>query len=189
MSPMNDEAIVRLFIERNETAISYTKEKYGQRLTRLAYDITRDAQAAEECENDTYHLAWNSIPPHEPYHYFYAFLAHMTRHAALNCCRGRNTQKRKASVEELTAELENTIPGQNNIEDAIDDVALKELLNRFLGSLPQEKRNVFIRRYWYMDSVEQIAQGYGMSAGKVKSILFRCRKQLKELLEKEGYAL
>lgn len=156
---------------------------------RLAYEITQDAQAAEECENDTYQQAWSSIPPHEPYHYFYAFLAHITRHAALNCCRSRNSQKRKASVEELTAELENTIPAQGNTEDVIDDIALKTVLNDFLGSLSEEKRNVFIRRYWYMDSVERIAAGYGMSVSKVKSMLFRCRNDLKERLKKEGYHL
>lgn len=186
---MDDRSIISLFLERNAAAISSTKEKYGKRLIKLAYEITEDAQAAEECENDTYHGAWNSIPPHEPYDYFYTFLAHITRNSALNYCRSKNSKKRKALIEELTMELENTIPGQNNIEEMIDDMTLKDLLNDFLGTLSEEKRNVFIRRYWYMDSVERIAKGYGISASKVKSILFRCRNELKNHLIKEGYTL
>lgn len=186
---MDDKAIISLFLDRNVVAISRTKEKYGKRLMRFAYEITEDVQAAEECENDTYHRAWNAIPPHEPYDYFYAFLTHITRNSALNYCRSKNSKKRKALIEELTEELENTIPDQSNIEEMIDDMSLKELLNNFLGTLSKEKRNVFIRRYWYMDSVQRIAQGYGISESKVKSILFRCRNELKNELEKEGYNL
>lgn len=186
---MDDKDIISLFLERNMTAISHTKDKYGKRLIKLAYEITKDVEAAEECENDTYHYAWNAIPPHEPYDYFYSFLTRVTRNTALNYCRSRNCKKHKALVEELTAELENTISGQNNIEEMIDDMSLKKLLNNFLGTLPEQKRNVFIRRYWYMDSVERIAEGYGISVSKVKSILFRCRNKLKNYLEKEGYTL
>lgn len=189
MINMDDKAIISLFLERNVIAISRTKEKYGKRLVRLAYEITEDMQAAEECENDTYYRVWNAIPPHEPYDYFYAFLTHIIRNAALNYCRSRNSKKRKALTEELTSELEDIIPGQNNIEKMIDDMSLKALLNDFLATLSKEKRNVFIRRYWYMDSVERIATGYGISVSKVKSILFRCRNELKNHLKKEGYDL
>lgn len=186
---MEDEAIVRLFVARDETAIRETKEKYGGKLRYLAYGITEDAEIAEECENDVYLGAWNAIPPHEPYDYFYAFLTHLARNAALNRCRSRHTQKRKATVEELTDELANTIPGGNDMDESIDDAVLRESLNTFLGTLPEEMRNVFVRRYWYMDSVERIAAGYGMSESKVKSMLFRCRNKLKHYLQKEGYNL
>lgn len=186
---MDDREIIRLFLERDESAIHHTKEKYGRRLTKLAYEITEDMQTAEECENDTYQKAWISIPPHEPYDYFYAFLARISRHTALNRCRSENSQKRKALIEELTLELEDTIPGSNNVEDVAADMTLREILNDYLGSLSEEKRNVFIRRYWYMDSVERIADGYGISVSKVKSMLFRCRNQLRIRLEKEGYTI
>lgn len=186
---MEDRDIVNLFIKRDMEAINHTKEKYGKRLRRLAYEITEDTQAAEECENDVYLSAWNSIPPHEPYDYLYPFLLHIVRNAALNYCRSRKTQKRKTSTEALTAELENIIPGRSDIEELIDDMQLKELLNGFLGQLSEEMRSVFIRRYWYTDSVERIAKGYGMSISKVKSILFRCRRKFRDYLEKEGYTL
>ena len=94
-----------------------------------------------------------------------------------------------ATVDELTDELANTIPGGNDVDEFIDDTVLRESLNAFLATLPEETRNVFVRRYWYMDSVERIAEGYGMSESKVKSMLFRCRNKLRQTLQKEGYNL
>ena len=186
---IDDRKIVSLFIERDEAAIKHTKDIYGKRLLRSAYEITGDVHTAEECENDTYLKAWESIPPHKPYDYFYAFLSHINRNTALNHCRGRNAKKRKASVEELNAELEQVIPSAENIEDVIDDTTLKSLLDDFISSLSTEQRNIFIRRYWYLDSIETIAEGFGFSKSKVKTTLFRCRNQLKKLLEKEGYTV
>lgn len=184
---MEDSEIVRLFLARSENAIEQTQEKYGGRLRRVAYEITQDAETAEECENDVYLRAWNAIPPHEPYDYFYAFLLHLTRNAALSCCRARGRQKRKATVEELTAELSNTIPAAEGVEESVDSAVLRESLDRFLAELPEEMRNVFVRRYWYMDSVACIAEGYGMTESKAASMLLRCRKKLKKYLQKEGY--
>lgn len=183
---MEDKAIIDLYIARDEQAIQCIKAKYGRRLGRLAYEILRDTQTAEECENDTYWKAWNAIPPHQPYDYFYAFLVRLVRNTALDRCRSR---KNKASVEQLCAELETDIPGADNMEEAVDGVLLREALDRFLSALPEEKRKVFVRRYWYMNSVKCIAEGYGMSESKVKSVLFRCRNQLKQYLEKEGYVV
>lgn len=185
---MNDSEIVRMFLDRNEEAISLTKTIYGKKLQRLAYQITEDFESAEECENDTYMKAWESIPPHEPYDYFYSFLVRITRHIALNICRDRNALKRKAEIEELTVELQDTIPDKLN-KDVVSDLVLQEILNSFLQSLSEEKRKVFIRRYWYLDSVSQIAKGYGISESKAKIILYRCREQLKGLLEKEDFTI
>ena len=92
-------------------------------------------------------------------------------------------------MEQLCAELETDIPGADNMEEAVDGVLLREALDRFLSALPEEKRKVFVRRYWYMNSVKCIAEGYGMSESEVKSVLFRCRNQLKQYLEKEGYVV
>lgn len=189
VNTIEDKEIVELYLQRDESAIEQVQLKYGQRLKKIAYEITEDFQAAEECENDTYLKTWESIPPHTPYDYLYPFLVHINRNVALNYCRYRNSKKRKTTMMELSTELEQILPGINDIEEWIDDIALKEILNSFLGSLSEEKRNIFIRRYWYLDSVEQIARGYGVSKSKVKIVLFRCRQQLKIQFEKEGYTV
>ncbi|MBE6628376.1 MAG: RNA polymerase sigma factor [Ruminococcaceae bacterium] len=186
---MDDQSIVELYLQRDERAIRETSEKYGSRLRSLAYGIVEDAQTAEECENDTYLEAWNSIPPHEPRDYLYAFLARITRHIALNRCRDRDRLKRRALICELSAELEQCIPAPDDEGCRIDDMALSQAINSFLGTLDEEKRNVFIRRYWYLDSVAAISRRFGLSQSKVKTTLFRCRNRLREHLEKEGYTL
>lgn len=186
---MDDHSIVALYLQRDETAIRQTAEKYGSRLRVLAYGIVNDLQTAEECENDTYMEAWKRIPPHEPGNYFYAFLARITRHISLNCCRDRSRLKRSALISELSAELEQCLPAPDETACRMDDMALREVLNSFLSGLGERKRNVFVRRYWYMDSVADIAKRFAISESKVKTMLFRCRRQLREQLEKEGYIL
>ena len=186
---MDDEEIVRLFLLRDEAAIRHTSEKYGRRLRSLAYGIVNDRQTAEECENDTYMEAWTSIPPHEPCAYLYAFLARITRHLSLNRCRSQSRLKRSAFLCELSAEMEQCLPAPDDTACRLDDMALRDALNGFLGTLSTEKRNIFVRRYWYLDSVAAIADRFALSESKVKSILFRSRKQLRKYLEKQGYTL
>ena len=188
--PEGDErGIVALYLRRDETAIWQTAEKYGHRLRALAYGIVNDLQTAEECENDTYMEAWNTIPPYEPSDYFYAFLARITRHISLNRCRDRDRLKRSAFISELSAEMEQCIPAPDNAACRMDDLSLETALNAFLGGLDAEKRNIFVRRYWYLDSVADIAKRYGISESKVKTTLFRCRNRLREHLNKEGYTV
>lgn len=186
---MDDNRIVELYLLRDETAIGQTSEKYGTRLRSLAYGIVNDRQTAEECENDTYYEAWNRIPPHKPTSYLYAFLARITRHISLNCCRDRNRLKRSAFICELSAEMEQCIPTPDDVECRMDDMALSEAINGFLGLLDEEKRIIFIRRYWYLDSIAAISKRLALSESKVKTTLFRCRNLLREHLEKEGYTL
>lgn len=186
---MDDSKIVDLYLNRDEAAIDLSMEKYGTRLRNLAYGIVDDLQAAEECENDTYLKAWNSIPPHEPRSYLFAFLARITRHIALDFCKERSRIKRNALVCELDAEMEQCIPCAEDTEAIVDSAALCDAINKFLATLSDEKRNVFVRRYWYMDSIESISGFYGLSESKVKSILFRGRKQLRDFLEKEGFVI
>lgn len=186
---MDDNKIIDLYLCRDETAIKQTAEKYGNRLHALAYGIVNDRQTAEECENDTYMEAWKSIPPHEPRSYLYAFLARITRHIALNCCRERSRLKRSASICELSAEMEQCIPAPDDVECRMDDMALSKAINDFLRTLSEEKRNIFIRRYWYMDSIAVISKRFALSESKAKTTLFRCRKQLRNYLEKEGYTI
>ena len=186
---LEDSKLVELFLRRDQSAITQTAEKFGNRLRSLAYRIVGDVQTAEECENDTYLEAWNSIPPHEPRSYLYAFLARIVRHIALNRCRERSRLKRSAFICELSTELEQCIPSPDDVECRMDDAALGAAINGFLGMLSEEKRNIFIRRYWFMDSIADISRRFALSESKVKTTLFRCRNQLREHLEKEGYTL
>ena len=186
---MEDGQIVDLFLSRNEAAIQCASEKYGLRLRALALHIVGETQTAEECENDAYLAAWNAIPPHEPRDYLYAFLARTVRNIALNRCRSQSRLKRDAFVAELSREMEECIPAPDDLESRLDALALQEALNSFLGTLGEEKRNVFLRRYWYLDSVEEMVRRFGMSQSKIKTMLFRTRNQLREYLRKEGYAI
>ena len=186
---MDDRAIVALYWQRDEAALQITAEKYGARLQALAYGIAGDRQTAEECENDTYLEAWQAIPPHRPEDYLYAFLACMTRRNALNCCRQREALKRSGHIVELSAELEQCIPGSDDTARCVDEMALRQALNGFLATLSREKRNIFLRRYWYMDSVAEISRRFALSQSKVKTTLLRCRRQLRAYLEKEGFNL
>lgn len=186
---MEDEKIVELYFERNESAIERTSEKYGKRLRAVSNGILKDIETAEECENDTYLEAWNIIPPNEPKTYLYAFLARIIRNISLNCCRKKNALKRNAFVCELSAEMEECIPSPDDMDCRIDDMVFAEIINKFLSELDAEKKKIFVRRYWYMDSVTEISEKLLLSESKVKTSLFRTRKKLREFLEKEGYTL
>lgn len=189
MKALDDNKIVELYLSRDETAIKQTFENYGTRIRSLANNIVKDLQTAEECENGTYLEAWRTIPPHEPRTYLFAFLARITRHISLNICRDRNRLKRSAFICELSTEMEQCIPSPDDTECRIDDIILKDAINNFLATLDEEKRNIFLRRYWFLDSIADISKRYAISESKVKTTLFRCRNQLREYLEKEGYTL
>lgn len=186
---MDDKRIVALFLSRDEAAIAQTREKYGGRLQALAFGITKSRMTAEECENDTYLEAWNRIPPQRPADYLYAFLACITRHIALNCCRSQNRLKRRAYLCELDAEMEQCLPAPDDTECRVEAAILAQVINDFLAGLTEEKRNIFLRRYWFLDSVAAISDRFGISESKVKTMLFRIRSELKAYLEKEGYVL
>ncbi len=185
---MTDTEIIDLYLERDQNAVQRTSEKYGTRLRRIAEGITRDAGSAEECENDTYLKTWEAIPPNEPRDYFFAFLARITRHLSLDVCKERNRLKRKAELSEFTIELEECIAGTDDTAGEVEGKLLGELISKWLHSQPEEQRNIFLRRYWYMDTVEEIMRRFGYSESKVKSVLFRSRNSLRDYLRKEGYA-
>ncbi len=186
---MDDNQIVELYLNRDETAINETRDKYSNRLRSLAFNIVKDVHTTEECENDTYMQAWNSIPPHEPRTYLYAFLARIIRHISLNRCRDNNRLKRSAFICELSTELEQCIPASNYVDRLIDDIVFGELINNFLTKIGEEQRNIFLRRYWYFDSIADISKRFGLSKSKVKTTLFRIRNELRKQLEKEGYTV
>ena len=185
---MEDSGIVELYLSRDKTAVSHTAEKYGAKLRAIANRILDDLPAAEECENDTYFSAWNLIPPNEPRTCLFPFLGRITRHIAIDTVRKRRAGKRSAVFCELTREMEECIPaGSAGVENAVEASELSVLISSFLEKHTQDQQNVFIRRYWYFDPVREIGMRYGFSVSKVKMILSRMRKELRDVLEKEGY--
>ncbi len=184
---MQDEDIVKLYLKKDSTAIAESKTKYGERLKNISYGITADHGSAEEVENDTYFKAWENIPPHEPYTYLFAFLARIARNLSLSICRERSRLKRISHIGELTTEMEECIPSKIRVEEDVDGDLLLETISRFLKEQTEEKRNIFMRRYWYLDSVESIAKRLRLSKSNVKTTLFRLRNELKDFLESEGY--
>lgn len=152
-------------------------------------NIVDDESTAEECENDTYLKVWNSIPPHKPYDYLLSFVSKITRQIALDRYREAHRQKRNAEMVELTSELSDIIAGNDDVEGSIQETNLSEQVSNFLRTIPSARRNIFLRRYWFMDSVNEIASRYSISQSKVKTSLFRTRNELKKYLEKEGYSL
>ncbi len=186
---MEDEKIVALFLSRDEAALAQTAEKYGSRLRALAHNLLLNASDAEECENDTYLQAWAAIPPHEPRDYLFPFLAKITRRLAIDVCRARGRKKRGAPLVELTKELEQCISSPSDTPGQVDGLLLAQAVSQYLRTLPEDPRNMFIRRYWYMDPVATIARRFGFSQSKVKTTLFRVRQSLRDYLEQEGYQL
>lgn len=186
---MEDSQIVELYLKRNESAIDHTARKFGLRLRGISFGIVQNHETAEECENDTYLQAWNSIPPNAPCNYLFAFLARIIRHISIDRCRYQQRICRSAYIQELSAELQCCIPGPEDTESRMEAIALGQTISAFLRQQPEEARNVFIRRYWYMDSVSDIAKRFGSSQSKVKSMLFRIRNALRDYLEKEDFTL
>ena len=181
---MTDEQIVDLYWSRSEAAISETAAKYGDYCKKIAYNILRDSGDSEECVNDTYLKAWDSMPPHRPGK-LSAFLGRITRNLSLDRYFQRNAKKRgSGNIELALDELRETI-GSNDA-DIVTGIVINEVFNRFLCSLDRETRVIFMRRYWYFCSVSEIAQDLDIGQSKVKMTLLRARNELKEELKKEG---
>lgn len=180
---MEDCDIIALYFLRDQRAIEETDHKYGSRLLHMAQTILGDFHNAEECQNDTYYRTWKSIPPHKPDHLF-LYLAKLCRNLALNRVEYENAQKRKAEIVEYTSEMEACIPSKNDFDPYTE--VLKEMIEAFLVAQPKEKRQLFIRRYWYMDSIQTLSKQFLMSETKVTTTLYRMRKELKNYLEKRG---
>ena len=185
MERMEDAAIVGLYFKRDEKAVSATMESYNDRLFRFAKRFLSDDRDAEECVNDAYARAWKTIPPVRPDNLF-AYLAALCRNAALDVIKRDSAQKRSAQLVELTHEMSECIPDQNSISDDRSE-ELSDYINEYLGTLPREKRAVFMGRYWYNESISDIAKKTGFSQSKVKTMLFRMREDLrKHIAGKDG---
>ena len=181
---MDDKTILDLYFDRNEMAIKHTDDTYGRRLFHLADNILRNDQDAEESVSDTYMKTWQTIPPLRP-KYFFGYLAKLCRHYALGRLDWRSAAKRKAEVVSLTREMELCIPDERR-EAELDGKELGRILDAFLREQTPENRMVFIRRYWYVDTVAEIAVRYGISESAVNMRLSRTRDRLAAYLQKEG---
>jgi RNA polymerase sigma-70 factor (ECF subfamily) len=185
---MDDQQIVDLYWQRDEKAIDQTQKKYGKYCHTIAYAILHSHEDAEECVNDTYLRAWGAIPPAKPGR-LSTFLGKITRNLSLDRYEKNTAQKRSGPVELVLDELSECIPDADSALDPIDMIALGDAINAFLGGLPQKTRQIFLRRYWYMSPVKEIARDMGMSEGTVKVSLMRTRESFKAYLEKEGIVL
>ena len=182
---MTDEEIIGLFCERSDAAITETQRQYGRYFHSIAYGIVCSDADAEEIVNDTYLHAWSTIPPEHPDN-LRGFLGRVTRQLAIKYLEKSTAIKRGAGqYASVIDELAECIAGGD--EDFADTVALRDTLNRFLQTLSTAERGIFIRRYWHMQSIDDIAAACGVSESKVKSQLFRTRKKLKTHLDKEGF--
>jgi len=186
---VNDDKILALYLERSEQAIAETEKVYGRYCHYIAYTILRCDEDAEEIVNDTWLKAWQVIPPQKP-NPLKGFLGQITRRLSINRLELLTAQKRGGGQYALTLEeLAECIPSNHNGEEIPHMAALTDTLNRFLRGLSADARRVFIRRYWYASSVSEISKDFSMSESKVKSMLLRTRKKLRNTLEKEGYDL
>lgn len=184
---MNDIEIIDLFFERSETAITEIDIKYGKICLNVAHNILKNVHDSEECVNDTYLSLWNSIPPNRP-NKLMAFTLKVTRNLALKRLEYNTARKRNPDVIISFSELEDVI-SNDLLSSDLEDKEIGRLLNSFLRNAKQESRKVFIRRYYFLDSISDISSRYGYSESKVKNMLYHTRKKLREYLEKEGIVL
>ena len=183
---MNDNEILKLYIDRNEQAISETSKKYGNYCMKIAINILSDRLDSEECVNDTYMKAWGAIPPQYP-NVLSAFLGKITRNLAINKMNSRNASKRVSSEYSVSlSELDECIPDGFDVENEYDAETTGKIISEFLRNQPDTSRRIFVCRYFYCESVEDIAKANGFSESKVKSVLFRLRNKLRTFLESEG---
>lgn len=186
---MDDAMIVQLYWDRDEQAIPATADKYGSYCTSIAKNILDNQEDAEECVNDTYLNAWNSMPPHRP-SILSSFLGKITRNLSFNRYK-RNTAAKRGGGE-LTAvldELADCVSGKDDVEQVFDRQELVKAIDDFLDALPHDKRNIFICRYWYTDSISDIANRHGMKDSTVSMTLNRLRLKLHNYLLERGFEL
>lgn len=184
---MEDGEIIELYWRRDEAAIVHSEEKYRCVLQRDHRRILRLPEDVEECLGDTWMAAWNAIPPRRPA-VLRTFLGRLSRNLSIN--RALHDKARKRGGGEVTAALEELREtGGGSAEEAVEQAELGRLLDRFLRTLPEKECSIFLRRYWFVDSVEEIARRYGLRSGAVKTRLHRTRRKLRDYLQKEGYVL
>ena len=183
---MDDTQIIALFLARDEQAIHETDLAYSRRPHTLANRILLSREDAEESVSDTYLTAWNTIPPRKP-NIFSAFLGKITRHISIDHWRKQSAQKRGGKEMIFALDELGECMDENTLEATVSQRELTRILNDFLTGLPETERNVFLSRYWYMDSIDTIVKITGFSQSKVTSMLHRTRNKLRKRLSEEGY--
>lgn len=184
---MDDKTIIALYWERSEKALAETAAKYGNYCYSISYNILNNKEDAEESVNDTYIAAWKAMPPHRP-SILSAFLGKITRRISIDRWRNHSAQKRGGGELPLVLEeLKECISDKNKVEHEVEHRILAEKINEFVKSLPHREQQVFLCRYWYMDSIDSICKQFGFSESKVKSMLKRTRERLRTTLNKEGF--
>ena len=184
---MEDKQIVDLYWERSEDAIAETDKKYGRYCHYIAYQILSDNEDAEEIVNDTYLKTWNTVPPNRP-DPLKGYVGMISNRLALDRYDAKTAKKRGGGqMPAVLHELSECIPDGDSGEDIGQSVALRDALNRFLRSLPQKTRTIFVRRYWYVAPIAEIAEEFGMKESSVAMLMLRTRLKLKDFLGKEGF--
>lgn len=182
---LKDQEIIALFFERSEQAIAELMLKYAAAIKKVASNILRDAQDVEECCSDTYLLVWNRIPPTVPQH-LGAYCCRIARNLSLKRLESNTAEKRNTYYDVALDELEESIPALTSVESAFEAKELTRYLNQFLTGRSREERYLFLRRYWFGDSVQEIAQALQISPHAATLRLSRLRQALKKFLKKEG---
>lgn len=186
---MEDSAIVQMYWNRDEKAIAATSEKYGPYCSTIAMNILGNEEDAEECVNDAYLSAWNSIPPHKPKQ-LSTFIGKIVRNLSITLYRKNKAKKRGSGQTAVVLdELAELISDKNSPEELLDTKLLAKCINEFLSTLPAKKRIIFVCRYWYADSVKDIADRCGMTEGNVSVSLNRLRTKLHRFLLESGFEL
>lgn len=185
---MEDRKIIALFYARSEQAVKELADKYGFVCLKLAVNILNNRQDAEECVNDAYLGAWNTIPPQEP-DPLLAYICRIVRNLSIMRYHANTAKKRNSFYDAALDELAECIPSTISVEDEVSANELSRLLDVFLDTLDYKNRVMFVRRYWYADAVPEIAQRFGISCNHVSVRLSRTRVKLRKFLKKEGYVV
>ena len=183
---MEDSKIISLFLERSEQAVEELDRKYGPAVKKTASNILSDRMDVEECVNDTYLGVWNSIPPQKP-NPLLSYVCRIARNLAVNRYHANHAEKRRGNYDLVLDEFEECLPSGTDLETELEAKELTEAVNRFLRKLNQEDRFLFVRRYWYADSVADLAAMTKGSPNRISVRLFRIREKLRKTLTKEGF--
>ncbi len=185
---MQDEKIIDLYFDRNERALTETSDKYGSYCRQIARNILNDEETVKECFNDTLLHSWNAMPPTRP-NCLKTFVGKITRNVSLQRVRSAHAIKRGGGESVIAIdELQECIPDTtaSSAEQIEEDMVIREVMKDLLTSLPKQNRRIFMRRYWYCSSIEEIAKALDLSEGNVRTILSRVRSKLKAALEEAG---
>jgi len=185
---MEDDKIVQLYWDRDEAAITATSDKYGAYCLSISQNILGNREDAQECVNDTYLQAWNTIPPYRP-HILSTFLGKITRNLSINLYKKNKREKRGGGQIVLAIDELNEIIADKNSEAEFDRAELSTAINDFLAMLPEEKCSIFVCRYWYAYSITEIAKRFRMKENAVSVTLSRLRQKMREHLIERGFDL